>query len=220
MNKYLKNALLTLTGIAGIVLSVITGKAAMKGYKEFNEERKERYLKEQANKQEFEQMKRSFKIDYNETHIVKLTLDNPKIANGDDRSYLYDKFNSMKQSALSCSYYDRGNYQDYVQECIDLEYILDQASSDAINAKLCSLRKQDEENKRIAEKEEAFMNEEYKHKRELEILESKRQADLDVYKAKLNVEQAKLKTICEAMGNSSNKNVNSTLNIKTDISED
>lgn len=220
MNKYLKNVLFTLTGVAGLVLSIFAGKSAMKGYKEFNEERKIRYLKEQASRKEFEELKHSFKVDYSESHIVKLTLDNPKITNNDDKSYIYDKFNELKRDALSCGYYDRESYQEYVQECIDLEYILSESSSDAINAKLYSLRKQDDENKRIVEKEEAFMNEEYKHKREMELLESKRQADLDVYKAKLNVEQAKLKTICEAMGNSSNKNVNSTLNIKTDISED
>ncbi len=219
-NKYLKRVLLGIGAIATIALSVVIGKDISINYKDYREEKKQRYLKEQADKQEFEEGKHKFRVDYNECRIANLTLDNSKIENCNERSYLYDKFNELKEAALSCGYYNKHDYQEYVQECIDLEYLLENTSNNAISAKLYSMHQKDEEDKRIAEKEEAFMNEEYKHKREMELLESKRQADLDVYKAKLNIEQAKLKTICEAMGNSSNKNVNSTLNIKTDISED
>lgn len=218
--KVFKRILLGVATVATVILSVVIGKGLVTNYQDFREERKQRYLKEQADRQEFEECKRKFKVDYNECRVANLTLDNPKIENCADRSYLYNKFNELKQSALSCGYYDRDDYKEYAQECIDLEYLLENTSSNAIEAKLYSMHQKDSEDERIAAKEEAFLNEEYKHKREMEILESKRQADLDVYKAKLNIEQAKLKTICEAMGGSSNKNVNSTLNIKTDISED
>ena len=217
-DKYLKQILLGLGAVMTAVLSVVVGKGVSTNYKEYREERKKRYLADMADKKSFNEMKNKFRYDYSESHIVALTLDNSKISNYEERSYLYDKFNSLKQKALSCDYYDRNNYEEHVQECIDLEYILDKTSSDAISAKLYSMHKDDEEKAVIKEKEEAFLNDEYAHKRELEILEAKRQADLDIYKAKLNVEQAKLKTICEAMGGSSNKNINSTLNLKTDIS--
>jgi hypothetical protein len=219
-DKIVKRVLFAIGGAVSLVFSVFAGKAAVSSYKEFCDNRRKKYLEEQHNISDFNESKRKFRVDYSEAHISSLTLSNPKIKNNSERSYLYDKLRSLKNDAIDCGYNRRDDYNYYVNECIDLEYVLTNLDPEAINAKLESMHGQDEIDQKEFEKDEAFYAAENAHKKELELIEAKRKADLDIYKAKLNVEQAKLKTICETMSNSSNKNVNSTLNIKTDISED
>jgi len=191
-----------------------------KDYEKTLKEKEALEQKEAKEKADFQEKKAIFNELYSDKKIASLTLSNDKLEELDDRSYFYDKLKEMKNNALICDYHEKDEFELCVSEFKDLYSSLKDLDKKALKAKKKYFMDKDKSKCEYMKRVQQLREEEQKHKRELEILREKRKSELDVYEAKLNVEKAKLETVCKAMSSTSNKNVQSQLNIKANLTED
>lgn len=194
---------------------------AKDAYAKSEAERKEREAERQERIDGFNSCKNNFKKTATDARIINVTLNNDKITNVTDRSYLYDKLKNYKIRALNCSYDESHMYAKYVDLYSDLYNMLKdtETTSTSIDAKILSLQKEDNEIHEIMENKRKKSEQEEAHRRELEKIRAEKDAQLEIYEAKLEAEKAKLKTVCETMNGNGNKSVNHTLNIKTNVED-
>ncbi len=191
-----------------------------KDYEKTLKEKEALKQKEEEAIKNFNEDKESFKAFSTDSKISSVTLSNDKLEELDDRSYFYDKLKDLRKNALACVYTETETFTWYVNEFKDLYNSLSKLDKKALLAKKKSLVDKDRANEEYKKNIRKMREEENKHKRELELLREKRKSELDIYEAKLNVEKAKLETVCKAMSSASNKNVQSQLNIKANLTED
>lgn len=206
--------------VAGGFLSYFFIKKLKKTVKEMEEERQKKIEELEEIKENFRIRKDSVMEYYNDEWLSGLTLGNYNIKNAEDKAYLYNKLNSLSVKIYNCSYNETKEFDDLVYNLKNLCYSLEKLDEEAIEAKLLYLRKKDEEDSKIQEKINIAREKQREHERELEKMREKRKSDLDIYNAKLCVEKAKLETLAKAMSGAGNKNISSSINIKTDLKED
>jgi hypothetical protein len=123
---------------------------------------------------------------------------------------------NYRDKILDLSYRDEETFNQMVDE---LDGILNSAKKldkESLDAMLFAMHAEDERAAAKAAAKAAEEAEALKHKRELEIIEEKKNKELAVYKAKLEAEQAKFKTVCETMKDAEKK-VQANVNVKTDL---
>lgn len=177
-------------------------------------ELEEQLLKDRINT--FATKKLDFKTSHNDNDIAKATLSNKNIDTKEDRAYLYGKMMDYRDKILDLNYRDEETFNQMVDE---LDGILNSAKKldkESLDAMLFAMHAEDERAAAKAAAKAAEEAEALKHKRELEIIEEKKNKELAVYKAKLEAEQAKFKTVCETMKDAEKK-VQANVNVKTDL---
>ena len=217
---------LKICGVLAAIAAALFGTSkliekAKDAYAKSEAERKEREAERQEQIEVFNSCKSSFKKSASDTRISNVTLNNDKITNVVNKSYLYDKLKGYKTRALNCSYDESHTYAEYVDLYSDLYNMLkdETTTSDSIDAKILSLQKEDNEIHEIMENKRKKSEEAEAHRRELEKIKAEKDAQLEIYEAKLEAEKAKFKTVCETMNGNGNKSVNHTLNIKTNVED-
>ena len=177
---------------------------------------KELAAKELAEKiEEFNKSKTEFLDTYKDQDIMKATLSNKNVDSKEDKAYLYGKLKDARDKVMFCDHTMEKEFERSKQQFIEL-LTSTKLDKDSLDAKIFSMREHD---RMVAEKikSELIAKEEaLKHQRELEIIEEKKNKELAVYKAKLEAEQAKFKTVCETMKDSKKK-VQANVNVKTDL---
>lgn len=177
---------------------------------------KELAAKELAEKiEEFNKSKTEFLDTYKEQDIMKATLSNKNVDSKEDKAYLYEKLKDARDKVMFCDHTMEKEFERSKQQFIEL-LTSTKLDKDSLDAKIFSMREHD---RMVAEKiksELTAKEEALKHQRELEIIEEKKNKELAVYKAKLEAEQAKFKTVCETMKDAEKK-VQANVNVKTDL---
>lgn len=177
---------------------------------------KELAAKELAEKiEEFNKSKTEFLDTYKEQDIMKATLSNKNVDSKEDKAYLYGKLKDARDKVMFCDHTMEKEFERSKQQFIEL-LTSTKLDKDSLDAKIFSMREHD---RIVAEKiksELTAKEEALKHQRELEIIEEKKNKELAVYKAKLEAEQAKFKTVCETMKDAEKK-VQANVNVKTDL---
>lgn len=177
---------------------------------------KELAAKELAEKIEsFNKSKTEFLDAYKDQDIMKATLSNKNIDSKEDKAYLYSKLKDARDRVISCDHTMEKEFERNKQQFMEL-LTSTKLDKDSLDAKIFSMHEHD---RIVAEKvktELAAKEEALKHQRELEIIEEKKNKELAVYKAKLEAEQAKFKTVCETMKDAEKK-VQANVNVKTDL---
>lgn len=177
---------------------------------------KELAAKELAEKiEEFNKSKTEFLDTYKEQDIMKATLSNKNVDSKEDKAYLYGKLKDARDKVMFCDHTMEKEFERSKQQFIEL-LTSTKLDKDSLDAKIFSMREHD---RMVAEKiksELTAKEEALKHQRELEIIEEKKNKELAVYKAKLEAEQAKFKTVCETMKDAEKK-VQANVNVKTDL---
>lgn len=204
-------------GVIGTLGSLI----GVKLYKENKRRNAENEIKQKEYQQQlqiFEADKDSFNKGYCDSVIAEVSLMNDKIKDAKIKSYAYTKLKQYKFKALSYDFKYIKSYEFHKQEFMDLYYSFKNMDTSALEAKIDNLMSFDAAEKENKEKEETLRAKEREHQMELEKLDRQHKNEMDIYDAKLKVEHAKLETICEAFKDT-NKSVQSTLNIKTNIEE-
>ncbi len=168
----------------------------------------------------FEDSKFSFSREYTDSAIAKVSLCNDKIQDTETKSYLYDKLSALRADILACDYADADEYDAKGEQFVNIYNALDILEGDALEARIMSLKKEDKKREEHNSKINKIREDERKHKQEMEKINATHEAELDIYEAKFKLEKAKFDTMCKALQNADNKNVQSTFNIKTNISED
>lgn len=174
----------------------------------------ERLLKE--NIERFSAKKLNFRTIHNDSDIAKATLSNKNIPTKEDRAYLYEKLKNERDKILSLGYRDDELFDDLTKKFEDQLNSAKKLDQESLEAMLLAMHNADNEaaeKARIKALEEA---EALKHKRELEIIEEKKNKELAVLKAKAEAENAKFKTVCETMKDAEKK-VQANVNVKTDL---
>lgn len=177
---------------------------------------KELAAKELAEKiEEFNKSKTEFLDTYKDQDIAKATLSNKNVDSKEDKAYLYGKLKDARDKVIFCDHTMEKEFERSKQQFIEL-LASTKLDKDSLDAKIFSMREHD---RMVAEKiksELTAKEEALKHQRELEIIEEKKNKELAVYKAKLEAEQAKFKTVCETMKDAEKK-VQANVNVKTDL---
>lgn len=177
---------------------------------------KELAAKELAEKiEEFNKSKTEFLDTYKDQDIMKATLSNKNVDSKEDKAYLYGKLKDARDKVMFCDHTMEKEFERSKQQFIEL-LMSTKLDKDSLDAKIFSMREHD---RMVAEKiksELTAKEEALKHQRELEIIEEKKNKELAVYKAKLEAEQAKFKTVCETMKDAEKK-VQANVNVKTDL---
>lgn len=177
---------------------------------------KELAAKELAEKiEEFNKSKTEFLDTYKDQDIMKATLSNKNVDSKEDKAYLYGKLKDARDKVMFCDHTMEKEFERSKQQFIEL-LTSTKLDKDSLDAKIFSMREHD---RMVAEKiksELTAKEEALKHQRELEIIEEKKNKELAVYKAKLEAEQAKFKTVCETMKDAEKK-VQANVNVKTDL---
>lgn len=177
---------------------------------------KELAAKELAEKiEEFNKSKTEFLDTYKDQDIMKATLSNKNVDSKEDKAYLYGKLKDARDKVIFCDHTMEKEFERSKQQFIEL-LASTKLDKDSLDAKIFSMREHD---RIVAEKiksELTAKEEALKHQRELEIIEEKKNKELAVYKAKLEAEQAKFKTVCETMKDAEKK-VQANVNVKTDL---
>ncbi len=177
---------------------------------------KELAAKELAEKiEEFNKSKTEFLDTYKDQDIMKATLSNKNVDSKEDKAYLYGKLKDARDKVIFCDHTMEKEFERSKQQFIEL-LMSTKLDKDSLDAKIFSMREHD---RMVAEKiksELTAKEEALKHQRELEIIEEKKNKELAVYKAKLEAEQAKFKTVCETMKDAEKK-VQANVNVKTDL---
>ena len=177
---------------------------------------KELAAKELAEKiEEFNKSKTEFLDTYKDQDIMKATLSNKNVDSKEDKAYLYGKLKDARDKVMFCDHTMEKEFERSKQQFIEL-LASTKLDKDSLDAKIFSMREHD---RIVAEKiksELTAKEEALKHQRELEIIEEKKNKELAVYKAKLEAEQAKFKTVCETMKDAEKK-VQANVNVKTDL---
>ena len=177
---------------------------------------KELAAKELAEKiEEFNKSKTEFLDTYKDQDIMKATLSNKNVDSKEDKAYLYGKLKDARDKVIFCDHTMEKEFERSKQQFIEL-LMSTKLDKDSLDAKIFSMREHD---RIVAEKiksELTAKEEALKHQRELEIIEEKKNKELAVYKAKLEAEQAKFKTVCETMKDAEKK-VQANVNVKTDL---
>jgi len=168
----------------------------------------------------FEDGKLNFSQKYTDSAIAKVSLNNDKILDVETKSYLYDKLSALKCDVLACDFDDYDEYCKKGEEFENIYNALDILEGNALEARILSLKKEDKRQQEHISKINKLREDERKHKQEMEKINATHEAELDIYEAKFKLEKAKFDTMCKALQNADNKNVQSTFNIKTNISED
>lgn len=177
---------------------------------------KELAAKELAKKiEEFNKSKTEFLDTYKDQDIMKATLSNKNVDSKEDKAYLYGKLKDARDKVMFCDHAMEKEFERSKQQFMEL-LTSTKLDKDSLDAKIFSMREHD---RMVAEKiksELTAKEEALKHQRELEIIEEKKNKELAVYKAKLEAEQAKFKTVCETMKDAEKK-VQANVNVKTDL---
>lgn len=177
---------------------------------------KELAAKELAEKiEEFNKSKTEFLDTYKDQDIMKATLSNKNVESKEDKAYLYGKLKDARDKVMFCDHTMEKEFERSKQQFMEL-LASTKLDKDSLDAKIFSMHEHD---RIVAEKiktELAAKEEALKHQRELEIIEEKKNKELAVYKAKLEAEQAKFKTVCETMKDAEKK-IQANLNVKTDL---
>ena len=121
-----------------------------------------------------------------------------------------------RDKILDLSYRDEDIFNQMADE---LDGILNSAKKldkDSLDAMLLAMHTEDEMVAAKAAAKAAEEAEALKHKRELEIIEEKKNKEIAVFKAKAEAENAKFKTVCETMKDAEKK-VQANVNVKTDL---
>ena len=220
MNSKLKITLYLLGLTAGTFALYEGSKKLKKALLEAEKKEKARLEKLEKDKAAFYSEKEEFLQEYTDSHISKVTLSNDKIENNDERAYLYSKMTKLRTDIVDYSYNERIKMFDAQYALDELYKALAELDAESIKAKLIFMHQQDKHQEELLAKINAERDKQIAHERELEILKEKRQSQLDIYNAKIGVEKAKLETLCKAMSGAGNKNISSSINIKTDLKED
>lgn len=207
-----------LVSVSGYLIYSL-GKKLSASYKEAEEKRK---LEEaEAEKKRIKWMRARDKFDsqFDDPRIASVTLSSKKIKK-EDRSYVYDVLNKLKTDAMrpvpvGQDFEDGYSYKKF----IDLHNFLRDAESDAIEARIQSLKVKDVEDAARIARDRQIADEERKHRHEMDILEEKRKAEVEELKAKINMQKIKYDSISKALRNSDNKSIQSKLNINTDLED-
>ena len=222
--RNMNNDILVKTAIGGTILSgcIYLGSKIYDKLKKSLEESREREHAKQVKLEQdtyaFYNTTSDFKSRFDESAVCLATLSNAHIKDKNNKSYLYDKLKKSRDKAANCKFDNADKFDTYRSEFLDLFHILTDMDEDTIDAKIISMQNEDKVQAKLSEQAQKEYEAEQKHRREVELIEENRKKDVEVYKAKLSAEQAKLKTICKAM-EKADKSINSTLNIKTQIED-
>lgn len=177
---------------------------------------KELAAKELAEKiEEFNKSKTEFLDTYKDQDIAKATLSNKNVDSKEDKAYLYGKLKDARDKVIFCDHTMEKEFERSKQQFIEL-LASTKLDKDSLDAKIFSMREHDRIVTEKIKSELVAKEEALKHQRELEIIEEKKNKELAVYKAKLEAEQAKFKTVCETMKDAEKK-VQANVNVKTDL---
>lgn len=164
----------------------------------------------------FSLKKLNFRTDHNDSDIAEATLSNANISTKEDRAYLYEKLRNQRDKILDLEYRDDEMFGNLVQTFEDQLNSVKKLDKDSLDAMLLAMRTKDSEEAKRAAELAVKEAEALKHKRELEIIEEKKNKELAVLKAKAEAENAKFKTVCETMKDA-DKKVQANVNVKTDL---
>lgn len=220
MNKNLKTTLIFTGTVMGLYL-------LYEGYNKLKEEHEELKAKRALKKLEDERLynlfiaeKDDFLKEFDDSKLSSISLGNDKIKSVEDKAYVYAKIKAAINKVKNCSYSDKNEFDDYKSDFLELFLLFNNANEDVIEAKIVSMKKEDEARAKIIAENRERQAEERKYQRELDIIKENHRHEQNTYETKLNIEKAKLDTICKAVSGATNKNISSTLNIKTNVNED
>lgn len=210
------------------VLGLITGASGCYwGIKKINAAVAESEIKRKQELEELNLRKESFRViksnmlkHYSDEFISSLTLDNLRIKDTNERAYLYGKCMHLKNIIYESTFEDEELMHNCDHALGELCNALEKLDENALESKLVYMHKEDEKKAKNWERINAANEKQREHERELEKMREKRQSDLDIYNAKLEIEKAKLEVLAKAMSGAGNKNINSAINIKTELKED
>lgn len=164
----------------------------------------------------FSLKKLNFRTAHNDSDIAEATLSNTNISTKEDRAYLYEKLRNQRDKILDLEYRDDEMFGNLVQTFEDQLNSVKKLDKDSLDAMLLAMHTKDSEEAKRAAALAVKEAEALKHKRELEIIEEKKNKELAVLKAKAEAENAKFKTVCETMKDA-DKKVQANVNVKTDL---
>lgn len=220
MNKVAQYSLTAGIVLAGGLLIFKLYKSIKKSIEIDAEKSKAEEQKRKEAEERYEKGKLNFSIEYSDSAIAKVSLCNDKIKDTETKSYLYDKLSALKDDILGCDFDDADEGKAKYDQFVNIYNALDILEGDALEARIMSLKKEDKRREEHNSKINKIREDERKHKQEMEKINATHEAELDIYEAKFKLEKAKFDTMCKALQNADNKNVQSTFNIKTNISED